>query len=116
MMPDFVATSPDFSDEVWPSSHAFAHHEERGARAVAIEQVEDPRRVFFVRSVIDRQPHRGTLGRKGREHAEQALGSGRENRVKHKGVQHEKQGGARGSVPAKPQRYPDQLRQEGAEQ
>ena len=73
VMTEGVAAADDLAHEIRPAGRALADHEERGARVMAIEQVEDARRIVIVRAVIDRQPDGGSIGREVSVRAANAL-------------------------------------------
>src|SRR5688572_24819040 len=58
---DRVATARDFGDELRQTCGAFADDEEGRTRVITIEQIENARRIVFVRAVVDRQPNRWAI-------------------------------------------------------
>ena len=56
VVPDLMAAADDLRHQLRKTRGALPDEKERGLRAVAIEQVEDARRVVGVGAVVDRQP------------------------------------------------------------
>ncbi len=61
--PQLVAAGGDLTHQVRVHRRLLAHHEERGAHLVAVEQVENPRRHHRVGAVVEGQGRRARLPR-----------------------------------------------------
>ena len=100
VMADLMTAPHDFRDELRRACGAFTNDEERCACGMAIEQVENPRRILFVGTVIYREPDRPAIGLKAREDAHEPLGRGYEERVEDKGIRREKPDGRGPAMPS----------------
>jgi hypothetical protein len=48
-----MSTAQDFANDMRPPCDPLANHEERRTRSMLIQQIEDPRSVFDVGTIID---------------------------------------------------------------
>lgn len=86
VMRDFVSPAQDLSNQMRPSRNPLAHHEESRSRSVLIQQIEDPRSIVGVGTVIDRQPDFVLIGFKRCHNATNPLGRGYKQMIQNEDI------------------------------
>src|SRR5512133_1012227 len=86
VMPNLVTAPNDFAQQIGSARGAITDDEERRARPVLVQQIEDLRSIVLVRSVVDCQPDGASLRHKMSEDAAKPLRRRNEKRIQHERV------------------------------